>query len=31
MISKGFMSVPILEIDDEVMDFNKAIKWIVSQ
>lgn len=28
MISKGFMSVPVLEVDGEIMDFSKANKWI---
>ena len=28
MISKGFMSVPMLEVDDTVMNFADAIKWI---
>lgn len=28
MISKGFMSAPMLEVDGTVMDFGEAIKWI---
>lgn len=28
MISKGFMSLPMLEVDGEVMDFINAVKWI---
>ena len=28
MESKGFMSVPMLEINGEVMDFKKANDWI---
>ena len=28
IIQKGFMTVPILEVDGEVMNFSKAIKWI---
>lgn len=27
----GFLSVPMLKIDGEVMDFNAAIKWIMSK
>lgn len=30
MLSKGIKSAPILEVNGEVMDFNKAIKWILS-
>ena len=28
MIRKGFMSLPMLEVDGEVMDFINAVKWI---
>lgn len=28
MISKGFMSVPVLEIKNKIMTFNEAIKWL---
>ena len=28
MISKGFMSVPVLEIENKIMTFNEAIKWL---
>lgn len=28
MISKGFMSLPMLEVDGEVMDFINAVKWV---
>lgn len=28
MQSKGFMSMPMLEIDTEVMNFQKALQWI---
>lgn len=28
IIEKGFMSVPILEIDDLIMTYNEAIKWL---
>lgn len=27
MKNKGFMTVPMLEVNGEIMDFNKAIKW----
>lgn len=28
MKEKGFMSLPILEVDGETMDFQTAIKWV---
>ena len=28
IIEKGFMSVPMLEVDVEVYDFSKAVKWV---
>lgn len=28
MIEKGFTSVPVLEVDNEVMTFSQAIKWV---
>ena len=28
MISKGFMSAPILEVNGEIMDFGKAVEWL---
>lgn len=28
IIKKGFMSVPMLEVDDSIYDFSKAIKWV---
>jgi len=28
MISKGFMNVPVLEIDGKVMNYGESIKWI---
>lgn len=31
MESKGFMSAPMLEVDGEIMDFSKAVKWVNSQ
>lgn len=31
MQAKGFMSAPMLEVDGEIMDFGKAIKWIAER
>lgn len=28
MLSKGIQQAPYLEIDNELMDFTKAIKWV---
>ena len=28
MLSKGIQQAPYLEIDKELMDFSKAIKWV---
>lgn len=28
MTEKGFMSVPVLEVDGEIMDFKAASDWI---
>lgn len=28
MLDKNFLSAPMLEVDDEVMDFAKGINWI---
>lgn len=28
MISKGFMSAPMLEVDGNAMDFMDAVKWV---
>lgn len=28
VIEKGFMSMPVLDVDGEFMDFMTAIKWI---
>lgn len=28
MQSKGFLSAPMLEVDEEIMDFSTANKWI---
>lgn len=30
MLSKGFKSVPILQIDNNNLSFNEAIKWVLS-
>jgi len=31
MIEKKFLSIPMLQVDGEIMDFNEAIKWVISQ
>lgn len=28
MEEKGFMSLPMLEVNDEIMGFGEAVKWI---
>ena len=28
MVEKGFLSAPMLEIDEEVFDFSGAINWL---
>ena len=28
MMKKGILSAPYLEIDNELLDFGKAVKWI---
>lgn len=28
LVSKGFMTVPMLEVDGEMFDFMKAVKWV---
>lgn len=28
MTKKGFLSAPMLEVDERVMDFGEAIKWL---
>ncbi|MDF2882198.1 MAG: hypothetical protein K0R54_2755 [Clostridiaceae bacterium] len=28
MLSKGFMSMPMLEVDGNVMNFASALKWV---
>ena len=31
IINKGFMTVPMLEVDEKVMDFSEAIRWVSGQ
>ena len=28
IINKGFMTIPMLEVDGEAMGFSKAVKWV---
>ncbi len=28
MTAKGFMSAPILEVDNKCMEFSEAVKWV---
>ena len=28
MLSKGIQQAPYLEVDNELMDFSKAVKWV---
>lgn len=28
MIEKGFMSMPMLEVDETIMNFAQALKWV---
>ena len=28
LIEKGYKTAPLLEVDGEVMDFNKAVNWV---
>lgn len=30
MTDKGFLSAPMLEVDDKIMDFSEAVKWVNS-
>jgi len=30
MIENGFLSMPMLQVDGEIMNFNEAIKWVIS-
>ena len=31
IMTKGFMSVPVLKVNDEYMDFGTAVKWVNNQ
>jgi len=31
MVSKGFQSMPMLEVENIIMDFNEAIKWVLTK
>jgi glutaredoxin-related protein len=31
MIEKGFMFAPMIEVNEEIMDFIKAVKWVNAQ
>lgn len=31
MISKGFSSAPMLEVDGDIMDFGNAVRWAKEQ
>lgn len=31
MVQRGFKSAPVLEVDDVVYDFKKAVEWIGEQ
>ena len=31
IIDRGFMTVPILDVDGETFDFGRAVKWIGEQ
>lgn len=31
MISKGFKTTPMMEVDGKVMDFSSALEWIESE
>lgn len=31
ILNKGFLTVPVLEIDGEQIDFTDAIKWVNAQ
>lgn len=28
MIEKGFMEAPMFEVDDKIMNFGEAVKWV---
>lgn len=31
IIAQGFMSVPVLKVDNKYMDFGQAVKWVNNQ
>jgi len=31
IVNKGFMTVPMLEVDGQALDFGKAVKWVGEQ
>lgn len=31
MLNKGIKTAPYLEVDDKLMDFNTAVKWVNNQ
>ena len=31
MMAKGYMSAPMLEINDEIMNFIEAVEWVKEQ
>lgn len=31
MMSKGFTSLPMLEVDGQILNFNGAMKWITTK
>lgn len=31
VVEQGFMSAPVLKVDDDYMDFGQAIKWVNNQ
>lgn len=31
IVSQGFMSVPVLKVDNNYMDFGQAVKWVNNQ
>ena len=31
MLARGIMSVPVLSVDGDMMDFSKAVQWVNEQ
>ena len=31
IVKKGFLTAPLLEVNDEVMEFTKAVEWVNAQ